>query len=294
MNQTIGVIGLGNMGSKMSAHLAGKEYEVLGFDPLVKGGIKGVKHVELPNLVEKAQVILLSLPNSKIIEKVMLADDGVLSLCQSGKTIIDMSSADPQSTRTIEEAAKKKGLAYLDAAVSGGTGKAANGTLTIMVGGEREVFEKNRSVLEQLGTSIYYMGPSGSGDAMKAINNFLTATTLAATGEAMIVAKRAGLDLRQVLEVLNQSSGRSYATEYRFPKIIQGDYIEGGLSCNLMIKDVDVFRGCAQSLHVPALLGDFVASVFRLAVGAGKGDLVSNKIVDVLGDLGGGVRLSGE
>ncbi len=291
MKRVIGMIGLGNMGLRIAEHLVTTGNQVLGFDTAPKEG-EGIVNVELETLVERSDYILMSLPNSRIIEDVIFGEKGVLKYIKEPKTIIDLSSASPRSSQKISAELRERGISYLDAPVSGGTGKAANGTLTIMAGGEKGAFDNSLDVLNQIGTSVHYMGDSGTGDAMKAINNFLTAITLAATGEAMIVAKQAGLNLEQVLEILNSSSGASYATSYRFPKIIKGDYIEGGLSNNLMIKDVEIYKECAQQLNIPVLIGDSTASIFRLAVGAGKGGQVSNRIVDVLGDLCGGVRLA--
>lgn len=291
MEKIIGMIGLGNMGHAMVENLAARGFRCIGADAIAKQSDDVVEVVEIPALVECADVILMSLPNSKIIESVVFGENGLLGIVPAGKTVIDMSSADPASTRKIHAALKERNVGYLDAAVSGGKGKAANGTLAIMVGGDKDVYEANCWLLHEMGAQVTYMGLSGSGDAMKAVNNFLTGVTLAATSEAMIVAKKMGLDLEQVLDVLNKSSGESYATSYRFPKIIKGDYIEGGLSSKLMIKDLEVFRSCAQSVDASVIMGDVTTSVFRLANGVGKGDLVSNRIVDVLGDLSGGVRL---
>jgi 3-hydroxyisobutyrate dehydrogenase len=291
MDEIVGIVGLGNMGSCFAGRLSSLGFKVFGHDKASKR-IDGVITTDLKYLVENSSVILLSLPNSLIIESLLLGIDGILSYIAPSKTVIDLSSASPVSTNRIYESFKSKGAFYLDAAVSGGAAKAANGTITVMVGGDQIVFEKNHNILNHIGGVVHYMGKSGTGDAMKAINNFLTAAALAATGEAMIVGKKLGLNPSKMLEVLNQSSGESYATRYRFPKIVKGDYIEDSLSFNMLIKDIEIYRECAQNHKVPTLIGDFIASIFRLGVGIGKGDLVANHLPDVLGDLAGGVRLS--
>lgn len=291
MSKKVGMIGLGNMGYSMITNLGKRGFETLGFDTVQKESCEFVKVVNLETLCSESDVILLSLPNSKIIEKVVLGNSGIIGMVASGKAVIDLSSADPVSTKHIYGVLKEKGIGYLDAAVSGGKGKAANGTLAIMVGGDRDVYENHRWVLENLGSQVFYMGESGLGDAMKAVNNYLNAVTLAATSEAMIVAKKMGLDLEQALDVINRSSGRSYATEERFPRMIKGDYMDGGLSFYLMIKDLEIFRACAQSQDVPLIMGDITTTMYRMGVGTGIGNLVQTHIVDIIGDLCGGIRL---
>jgi 3-hydroxyisobutyrate dehydrogenase-like beta-hydroxyacid dehydrogenase len=290
MSKTIGLIGLGNMGSSFAANMVAREYEVIGHDKVAKQCL-GVTITDLKTLIGKCKTILMSLPDSKVIEPLILSEKGAIKYLTAGQTIIDLSSASMGSTRRIHAALKAKGVFYLDAAVSGGAGKAADGTISIMVGGDKDVFERNRALLAEMGSNIYYMGESGAGDAMKGLNNYLTAITLSATGEAMILAKKLGLDLEQVLNVLNHSSGESYASKHRFPRIIKGDYIETGVSIKLMVKDVEIYRECAQECDVPTPTGDFTASIYRLAFGLGKGHLVNNRIVEILGDLAGGIRL---
>jgi 3-hydroxyisobutyrate dehydrogenase-like beta-hydroxyacid dehydrogenase len=135
------------------------------------------------------------------------------------------------------------------------------------------------------------MGASGSGHVAKLINNFLNAISLAATAEAMVAGRKAGLDLRQLLEVINASSGVNFATLNRFPRIVEGDYLEGGLTSDLMAKDVMLYLDLARELGVTSLNGPPCLAAFHLAAALGYGDQISNRVVDALGDIAGGVRV---
>lgn len=292
MSDTVGFIGLGNMGGRIANRLSQVGYDVKGFD--IRPGLAEAWGLgPAASIAEacKANVVLLSLPDSRIIERVALEGGGIVDSASPGSTVVDLSTADPASSRRLHAMFAERGVDFLDAGVSGGTSGAAAGTLTIMVGGSEVAFARVRPVLETVGQRLYYMGGSGNGHATKAVNNFLNGITLAATAEAMIVGVKAGLDPAQLLEVLNSSSGRSYATEFRFPRIIKGDYIEGGLSNRLMAKDLDVYTALAREVDVPTILGSICRTIFSIAIGGGYGDKVSNTVVDALGDLVGGVRV---
>jgi 3-hydroxyisobutyrate dehydrogenase len=138
---------------------------------------------------------------------------------------------------------------------------------------------------------VHHMGASGSGHVAKLINNFLNAISLAATAEAMVAGRKAGLDLRQLLEVINASSGVNFATLNRFPRIVEGDYLEGGLTSDLMAKDVMLYLDLARELGVTSLNGPPCLAAFHLAAALGYGDQISNRVVDALGDIAGGVRV---
>jgi 3-hydroxyisobutyrate dehydrogenase-like beta-hydroxyacid dehydrogenase len=146
-------------------------------------------------------------------------------------------------------------------------------------------------VLAPIAAKVVHMGAAGAGHTTKVLNNFLNAVGLAATAEVMLAAKKAGLDLAQVLDVINASSGVNFATLNRFPHIIRGDYLEGGLTSALMTKDVDLYVACLAELGVPSLQAAGPLAAFGLASSLGYRDQISNKVVDALGDLAGGIRL---
>ena len=161
-----------------------------------------------------------------------------------------------------------------------------------MAGGDSDALEAVRGVLEAFSARVVHMGASGSGHTTKLLNNFLNAVTLAATAEVMVAARLAQLDLHRVLEVINSSSGVSFASQQRFPHIIEGDYLEGGLTSRLMMKDVTLYVDMLRELGAPSLnVGGPLAS-FGLALGLGYGEQISNRVVDAIGDVAGGVRVS--
>lgn len=160
-----------------------------------------------------------------------------------------------------------------------------------MVGGPATALERSRWVLEPIAAKVVLMGDSGAGHTTKLLNNFLNAVSLAATAEVMVAAKKAGLDLATVLDVINASSGVNFATRSRFPRIIGGDYLEGGLTSELMIKDVVLYVDHVRSLGVPCLNAAGPLASFGAAINLGYGEQISNRVVDAIGDLAGGVRL---
>ena len=138
------------------------------------------------------------------------------------------------------------------------------------------------------------MGGSGAGHTAKLLNNFLNGISLAATAEVMVAARKAGLELHTFLDVLNSSSGVNFATLNRFPKIVDGDYLEGGLTSNLMLKDLRLYAELVRELGVETTTTTGTIAAFELAAGLGYGEQISNRVVDAVGDVSGGVRLHGD
>jgi 3-hydroxyisobutyrate dehydrogenase len=295
--RVIGFVGLGNMGGRMTRRLVAAGIRVRGFD--VRPGqaeSAGASAAEsLSEVCDGTEAVLLSLPDSRAVEAVVLgirpAADGLLAFVRPGQVIIDLSTSAPSSTQRIATALAERGVHYLDAGISGGAAAAAKGTLTIMVGGQAAALESVRWVFEPIAAKIVLMGGSGAGHSTKLLNNFLNAVTLAATAEVMVAARKAGLDLAAVLDVINSSSGVSYASTNRFPHIINGDYLEGGLTSNLMTKDVVAYVDHVRELGVPCLNAAGPLASFGAAANLGYGELISNRVVDAIGDLAGGIRL---
>jgi 3-hydroxyisobutyrate dehydrogenase len=147
--------------------------------------------------------------------------------------------------------------------------------------------------VERALANVYHMGESGSGHIAKLLNNFLNAISLAATAEVMVAAKQADLDLAQLLDVVNHSSGVNFATLNRFPRIIEGDYLEGGLTNALMAKDVRLYLEYLAEIGVTSLTGAACLGAFTLAGALGYADQIRNRVVDAIGDIAGGVRIQG-
>ena len=287
---TVGMVGLGNMGGRIAQRLVGAGFAVVGYDP-VDGLAARVGADPAPDprtVARRARVVLLSLPDSHVVEPVVRA---LLPAAEPGSTVVDLSTASPASTVALHEEAGARDVRYLDAGISGGAAAAEKGTLTIMVGGDPDALGELDPVLAPIASAVHHMGPSGAGHTAKLLNNFLNAVTLAATAEVMVAGRKAGLDLPQLLEVINTSSGRSFATTDRFPRIVRGDYLEGGLTSRLMAKDVTLYSELVAGLGVCSVNAAGPLAAFGLAENLGYGDRISNRVVDALGDVSGGVRV---
>lgn len=293
MSDRIGFIGLGNMGGRMTRRVVDGGVPVLGFDLSAAAvDAAGASAAASPVAVlEGSDIVFLSLPDSKVVEKVVFGDPAFIPALRSGQILVDLSTAAPSSTQTISAALAERGVAYLDAGISGGAAAAEKGALTLMVGGDIAALERVQPTMAHFATNVFHMGDSGAGHSTKLLNNFLNAVSLAATAEVMVAAKKAGLDLQTVLDVLNTSSGVNFATLNRFPKIIHGDYLKGGLSNTLMMKDVVLYIDHLHELGVASLNASGPLASFGLAKALGYADEISNTVVDAIGDVSGHIRL---
>jgi 3-hydroxyisobutyrate dehydrogenase-like beta-hydroxyacid dehydrogenase len=291
-----GIIGAGNMGGRMGRRVAEAGDPIIAFDAkaetLAQCGIEAARSAA--ELVESVDVVLLSLPDSSVIERVVLGEGGVLTHARVGQVVVDLSTADPRSSVRLHAALAERGVEFLDAGISGGAAAAEKGSLTLMVGGDGEALARVTPVLERFASTIVHMGAPGSGHITKVLNNFLNGVALAATSEVMVAGRCAGLDLERLLEVLNASSGVNFATMNRFPKIIHGDYLEGGLTGELMAKDIRLYLSYMAGIGVPTFSGPGCLAAFELSNSMGYRDVISNRVVDGIGDLAGGVRLYDE
>jgi 3-hydroxyisobutyrate dehydrogenase-like beta-hydroxyacid dehydrogenase len=292
----IGIIGAGNMGGRLGRRVAAAGDPIVAFDakPDTLRDCGMTAAASAADLVESVDAVLLSLPDSAIIERVVLGEGGVLAHARVGQVVVDLSTADPRSSVRIHDALAERQVRFLDAGISGGAAAAEKGSLTLMVGGDGAALERVTPVLERFATKIVHMGAPGSGHITKVLNNFLNGVALAATSEVMVAGRRAGLDLDRLLEVLNAGSGVNFATLNRFPQIIHGDYLEGGLTGELMAKDIRLYLGYMASIGVPTFSGPGCLAAFEMSNAMGYRDVISNRVVDGIGDLAGGVRLYDE
>ncbi|QZS56840.1 NAD(P)-dependent oxidoreductase [Rhodococcus opacus] len=289
----VGFIGLGNMGGRMARCVTSANERVLGFDTRTDGvrDAGAVVASSVGEVVQNSDIILLSLPESKIVESVVLGDDGILANARPGQILVDLSTSAPESTRRLHQQLHSKGVRFVDAGISGGAAAAESGTLALMVGGDPETIAEVTPTLEHFSKKIFHCGAVGSGHTAKLLNNFLNAISLSATAEVMVAARKAGLDLEVLLDVLNNSSGVNFATLNRFPRIIHGDYLEGGLTNSLMMKDVLAYVELVAGLGVASPNSAAPLASFGLAKQLGYSDRISNTVVDAIGDVSGNVRL---
>lgn len=267
----IGFIGLGNMGTPMSRRLVEAGFTVTGTDlseenrsRLAAAG--GTAAATAVSVAEASDVLILMLPNSTIVESV-LDSGGVAAALPRGAVVVDMSSSEPLRTRALaEKLAAAGGPEVVDAPVSGGVSGAVGGTLTIMAGGDPLTVDRLRPVLDVLG-KVRHTGAVGSGHALKALNNLLSATHLLVTSEAMAAGQEFGLDPQIMLEVFNASSGRSGSTENKWPNFILPRSYDSGFGLALMLKDMKIATGLAESLNRPSALGGYAVNLWEKAAG---------------------------
>lgn len=276
MFECIGFIGLGMMGIRMSKRLIDAGYKVVGYDispgALEKAKANGAEMASSPREVgESCNPVITMVPNSEIVEKVVLGPDGVIEGAAEGDVLIDMTTAYPMSTLKVAKKLESKGIRMLDAPVSGGVEGAESGTLSIMVGGEFELCEQCRSLFEAMGKNLFHMGGIGSGHVMKAVNNFLFGCAMAATSEALALAAKAGLSPKKVVDVLQVSTGRSYATEWKFPRFVLPRTFDDGFRIELLNKDLAIFTRLAQELQIPTFIAQTVQQIFNVAMSQGYG-----------------------
>jgi len=291
-----GIVGTGNMGGRIGRRVHAAGTPIVAFDTdaatLEASGLPAAD--SLASLVRAADVILLSLPDSSVVEAVVLGDDGIAAHGREGQVVVDLSTSSPPSSVAIHERLAENEIEFLDAGISGGAKAADAGTLTLMVGGAEAALDRVRPVLGHFAGKVFHMGAPGAGHVAKLLNNFLNGVALAATSEVMVAARKSGLDLERFLDVLNNSSGVNFATLNRFPSIIQGDYLEGGLTGELMAKDLRLYLEHVARIGAPTFSGPACLATFEVSNAAGYGDAISNRVVDALGDLAGGVRLHDE
>ena len=257
----IGFVGLGNMGWPM-AHLLDPGYDLTVLDARADvaeafaAEHRAVAALDLAALAAASDAVITMLPNGDIVREVALggADGGggLAAGMAAGSVLIDMSSSAPLGTRRLAEELRPRGVALVDAPVSGGVAGARAGSLAIMAGGEPDEIARCRPVLERLGRVIYEMGGSGTGHAMKALNNYCSAAALSSACEALIVGDRMGLEAAKMVDVLNASSGRSAATEGKIAEEILSRDFSAGFTIALMAKDVGIAGGLAEGLGMEA------------------------------------------
>jgi 3-hydroxyisobutyrate dehydrogenase-like beta-hydroxyacid dehydrogenase len=180
----------------------------------------------------------------------------------------------------------------LDAPVSGGVAGAERGSLTIMVGGPRPLFNCYYSLFEAMGKTIHYVGDTGAGHTIKAINNMVSATTMAVTSEALALAVKAGINVETALAVINSGTGRSWSSEYKFPTFVLNHAFNSGFSIGLMRKDVDIAIELGQEHAVPLFVAAAAQQLYRFAIGHGLGEQCHTTIATILEEMAG-VRLDG-
>ena len=277
----VGFIGLGAMGWPMADNIIKGGHEVIGFDAdpqrLARfaaelGGVAAKTLAE----VAVAEVVITMLPTSKVVRQALMEDEGgaFFKAAQPGLVVADMSSSEPGDTQALGPQLAERGVVLIDAPVSGAVPRAITGELAIMIGGEDEAaIAKATPVLLCMGKTLFRTGPLGSGHAMKSLNNYVAAAGFAAASEALIVGKRFGLDPQVMVDIMNVSTGRNFATEVVIKNEVITGRFAGSFALGLMAKDVRIAADLGRSLGLDAPISRLVSDRLnqaRDAIGADR------------------------
>lgn len=282
-----GIVGLGNMGGRMAKRLLEQGIEVGVFD-LNKNFVRtyvdlGAKEAASPaELASEFQYILTVLPNVFIVKDILTGSDGLMKGMRPDSLLIEMTTSIPSVTKELSAILKNEGLRMIDAPVSGGVKKAEDGTLSIMVGGEERDFEEAQPLLACMGQNIVHVGGTGAGHTIKALNNMISATTLAATGEAMALGVKLGLDPVKMLDVINSSTGKSFSSDFKFPNQVLTRKFEVGFTLDLMVKDLKIAMSMAEEEKVPMFISSASFQLWKHAWSQGGGDQDHTAIVQYI------------
>ncbi|MFC5952040.1 NAD(P)-dependent oxidoreductase [Pseudonocardia lutea] len=263
----LGFVGLGRMGSRMASRLVDAGHDLVVYDvdaeavtALVALGAKAASSAK--EVADRTAVVLTSLPTPAIVLDVVLGPEG-LAQGATVRRVVELSTTGTRTARRLAEELGPRGITPVDAPVSGGTSGAEKGTLAVMVSAPDADFATLHPVLSVLGKVFHVGTEPGLGQAMKLVNNYLSAAALATTSEAMVVGAKAGLDPRMMVDVLNAGSGRNSATQDKFPRSVLPGTFDFGFATGLMEKDLGLFAEEAAALQVPTWVGSVVHQMWR-------------------------------
>ncbi len=257
-NTRIGFIGLGAMGEPMAARLAAAGFALSVNDAdaartsRVAAATGATAAASPAELAANSDILVTMLPSSAVVSAVLEGPSGAFAGLARGSLIVDMSSGVPEMTRTLSEAAAAKGIAMIDAPVSGGVSRAKTGDLAIMAGGDAAAIDRAEPVLKAMGSSIIRTGPIGSAHAMKALNNLVSAGGFLIGIEALLIGQRFGLDPALMVDVLNVSTGMNNSTQKKFKQFVLSRKFDAGFGLDLMVKDLGIALGVANATATPA------------------------------------------
>ncbi len=298
MIERVGFIGLGNLGVHLATSLmrGGHEVTVHDLNPELAAGLlaAGATWSDSPAAAAAtSRVVFTCLPSPAAVNAVVSGTNGILAGMAAGGTWIDMSTNDRTETMRLAALCAASGIEMLESPVTGGVHKAAEGEITVLVGGDEEVFERNRHLLEAVGSPILYMGPLGNAAIIKVITNMLAFINLVAVGEALMLAKKGGLDLAKSFEAILNSSGNSFVHETESQVILNGSY-DIGFTMDLACKDLGFATQFGREFGVPLELAGLVEQTFIRSRAQYGGGAWSSQVVKLLEDtVGADLRAPG-
>ncbi|MGN4071726.1 3-hydroxyisobutyrate dehydrogenase [Burkholderia gladioli] len=286
----IGFIGLGHMGAPMALNLVKAGHEVRAFDLsedalrlVADGGAKLAGSAR--EAAEGAEFVITMLPAAVHVRRALTDENGVLAGLAPGATVIDSSTIDPASAQAFGELVRERGGAFVDAPVSGGTGGAAAGTLTFMVGGSVAEFERVTPVLTGMGRNVVHCGPTGMGQVAKVCNNLVLGISMAGVAEAMSLGVALGIDPKVLGGILNTSTGRCWSadTYNPYPGVIEtapsSRGYTGGFCTDLMLKDLGLANDAAKQVRQPVYLGALAQQLYQTVSSRGDGRLDFSAVI---------------
>ncbi len=273
--EKIGFVGLGMMGLPMSRNLIDDGYPVTVFDldanVVEMAKTNGATSTgSAAEVAEVSDIIITMVPDSHHVEAVIAGVRGISEGAKPGSVVIDMSTIDPEIGKKMANLLESQGVSFIDAPVTGGVQGAESGTLSILVGGKADVFERALPVLNVLGGDISHMGPVGSGHTTKIANQLIGVATVAGMAEAFVLAKKAGLDMQTFYDAIKNGAGRSWALETLGPKILEGDF-SPGFMVQHMQKDLRLASELGEKTGTSLPTSNLIAQLYR-SVQADGGD----------------------
>lgn len=278
MTEKLGFIGLGNMGLPMSVNLLKAGYKVYGFDTksqameqFKKEG--GVGLATAKEVVEQSDIIMTSLPTPQIVEQVYRSEPGIMHHAKIGSLLIDFSTVNPELNDSLHKEAQSLGLGYLGAPVSGGVIGAINTTLTIMVGGEKDDYQRGSEIFRIVGQNIYHLGTSPSvGTRIKLLNNLMIGFYTEAVAETIVLGETMGIHADTLYEVLSNSYGQSRIYERNYLEYMKNENYQPGFTTNLLLKDLKLAKNMAEEVGVPLRIGEKLVDLYEDIAQRGYGE----------------------
>ena len=281
MNKTVGFIGLGVMGFPMAGHLS-KIFEVSVFNrshsksEKWKKNFSGTSYNSIKEISSNSEILILCVGNDKDVKEIICGQDGAIDFLKPGSIIIDHTTTSSDLAIELSSLLKPKKISFIDAPISGGQSGAESGKLSIMIGGERQSYEKVKNVLNTYSKFYKYMGPSGSGQLTKMVNQICIAGLIQALSEGMNFADKVGLNIRSVIEVISKGAAQSWQMENRWETMLKDNY-DHGFAVDLMKKDLDIVIKKASkeniNIEVTKIIDNYYKEIQR--AGGGKWDTSS-------------------
>ena len=291
MKEKIGFIGLGIMGRGMSHNLLKAGFEVsvwnrttARMEALAEAG--AATAASPSELAAQSDIIITCVSDTPDVQAVILGDGGVIHGARPGSLVIDMSTISPQATREIAAALAEKGVHMLDAPISGGSEGAANGTLSIMVGGGADQFERALPAFQAMGKAITHVGDTAAGQTVKLVNQILVVVTMLGVSEALLFAQAGGLDLQKTLDAVSQGAAGSWMLSNRGPQVLERDW-RPGFTIDLQQKDLRLVLEAADQMGVPSLATSTVFNLYRTLQAQGLGAEGNHALAKALENLAG-------